>query len=104
MRVMSIYFGRKDSPFLSPPQPRQPTITDLFGHWQDARQDHSSETNDQYEARYERYLVLQAKITSMRPRSVREAAIQIMVETDDGCREYRPEFFNRIRLIALGDV
>ncbi len=100
MRVMSVYFGRKDSPFLSPPQPRPASIPDLFEQWRDLRENRSGLGEAESAARYERYAELQAQITSMRPRTVREAAIQLVVETDDGDSDYRPAFFQRLRYIA----
>lgn len=104
MRVMSIYFGRKDTPFLTPPQPRPPTVTDLFEQWRDARVDQAGEKEAQREARLERCAELQRKITGMRPRSVREVAMQLVVETDDGDSDFRQEFYARLRLVAFGDV
>ena len=102
MRVMHVYFGRKGTPFVSPARPHSPTITDLFEDWKIERADRSGETEEQSAARFLRYEELQRKITGMRPRSVREAAIQLIVETDDGESDFRPAFFERVRLVAMG--
>jgi hypothetical protein len=102
MRVMHVYFGRKDTPFLSPVQPRRENITDLFEQWRSERSDRAGETDAQAAARFDRYAELQRKITGMRPRSAREVAMQLVVETDDGDSDYRPEFFRQLRLIAMG--
>lgn len=105
MRVMSVYLGRADTPFVSPPQPLKPTITELFGQWRDASYDSvrdANETDEEGDARFARYAELQDEITSMRPRSAREMAMQIVVETDDGRSEYRQAFFEGLRLIAQG--
>lgn len=100
MRVMHVYFGRAARAFVSPAQPRPDTITALFAEWQDERVDRRGETEAQSDARHARYLALQDKITSARPRTVREFAMQFVVETDDGDSEYRPEFYARLRYIA----
>lgn len=102
MRVMQVYFGRMDTPFLRPAQSRPVTITGLFDQWRGERPDRAGETDAQAAARFDRYADLQRKITSMRPRSVKEAAIQLIVETDDGDSDFRPQFLDRLRLIAQG--
>lgn len=102
MRVMHVYFSRKDTPFRSPPQPRSETITDLFEQWRGERPDRAGETDAQAAARFDRYAELQRKITGMRPRSVREAAMQVVVETDDGESDFRQEFFEGLRRLAMG--
>lgn len=105
MRVMHVYFGRKDSPFISSPQTRQPTITELYGQWREACYHgvrNGEETEEQSEVRFARYAGLQDRITAMRPRSARELAMQLIVETDDGCSSYRASYFDRLRLTAEG--
>lgn len=100
MRVMSVYFGRADTPFLVPAS-ATPTITTLFPEWNEARQDRDDEPAAETEARMCRCQDLQRRITGMRPRSVREAAMQFVVETDDGDSEYRESFYRRLRRLAL---
>jgi hypothetical protein len=105
MRVMSVYFGRKDTPFVRPAQPRQETITDLYGPWREACYDNvrdANETDAEGDVRFARYAELQDRIIAMRPRSARETAMQFIVETDDDRSHYRPEYFNRLRLTAEG--
>ncbi len=101
MRLMSVYFGRKDTPLVRPAQPRPVTIADLFGQWQAERVGTTRETTAEADARCTRCSELQASITAMRPRSVREAAMQLVVETDDGESDYRPAFFRRVRSLAM---
>jgi hypothetical protein len=102
MRVMSVYLGRKETPFVKPAVTRPETIIDLFEQWRTERLDQSNESERQSDARFQRYAELQRRITGMRPRNVREAAIQLVVETDDGDSDFRPEFFDRFRLVAQG--
>lgn len=100
MRVMSVYFARSDTPFVTPAS-AAPTITSLFEEWNVARQDRADEATADTDARMSRYQVLQRRITAMRPRSVREAAMQFVVETDDGGSEYREAFYRRLRRLAI---
>jgi len=100
MRVMSVYFGRSDTPFVVPASATA-TITTLFPEWNEARQDRDEEPATDTEARMSRYQDLQRRITAMRPRSVREAAMQFVVETDDGESEYRETFYRRLRRLAM---
>lgn len=105
MRVMHVYFGRKDTPFLKPAPPRMPRITDLFEQWQEVKYDparHANETGEEGNARFARYGELQDKILATRPRSVREVAMQFVVETDDGINGVGAGFFQQIRLVAMG--
>lgn len=105
MRVMSVYFSRKDTPFVRPAQPRSETITDLYARWREACYDRvrdAEETEEQGDVRFARYAELQDRITAMRPRSARELAMQMIVETDNGGSSYRPEYFDRLRLVAEG--
>ena len=103
MRVASIYFGRSDSPFIRPAPAfgAAPTITELFDEWHAARHDGADETENQANTRFARYQDLQRRITAMRPKSVREAAMQFMVETDDGESDYRDAFYRRLRRLAM---
>jgi len=100
MRVMSVYFGRSDTPFVAPASVI-PTITTLFPKWTKAREDRADEAPAETDARMSRYQYLQRRITAMRPRSVREAAMQFVVETDDGDSEYRDAFYRRLRRLAV---
>lgn len=104
MRVMSIYFGRKDTPFVVAHSATvAPTIADLFDQWREARQDGTDETEEDVAARLERYAELQSQVLAKRPRTVRELAIQFVVETDDSESAYRDEFYGRLRLLAMGE-
>lgn len=49
---------------------------------------------------YRRYAALQQQITSIRPRTVKELAIQWMVETDMGESCARDEFFEAVKALA----
>jgi hypothetical protein len=100
MRVMSVYFGRSDTPFVVPASVA-PTITTLFEEWNKARQDRPYEPTAETDGRISRCQDLQRRITAMRPRSVREAAMQFVVETDDGDSEYRKAFYRRLRRLAM---
>jgi len=104
MRVMAVYFGRTDTPFVRPAisaSDAPATITSLFPQWQAARQDPESEGEDEAAARMGRYVALQRRITAMRPGTVREAAMQFVVESDDGESEYREAFYRRLRRLAM---
>ncbi len=100
MRVMSVYLGRSDTPFVAPVSVT-PTISSLFPDWNKARQDRADEATAETDARMSIYQDLQRRITAMRPRSVREAAMQFVVETDDGESEYRGAFYRRLRRMAM---
>lgn len=103
MRVMSIYFGRADTPFVASRTANlAPTMTELFEQWREARQDRAAETKDEATARLERYLALQRQILAKRPRTARDLAMQFVVETDDGDNDHRTAFLERMRLIAFG--
>lgn len=107
MRVMSLYFGRSATPFVRPtdsaPVDAPATISDLFAKWLEANRDDraADETAEQFDVRWREYVALQRRITSMRPRTVREAAMQFVVETDDGSSEYRDAFYRRLRQLAV---
>lgn len=104
MRVMSIYFGRKDTPFVvSRSATAAPTIADLFGQWREVRQDRTGETEKDVAARLKRYAELQTQVLAKRPHTVRELAMQFVVETDDSESAYRDEFYGRLRLLAMGE-
>lgn len=78
------------------------TIADLFGEWRAVQYDPAGdETAEQFDARWRRYVALQRTITSMRPRTVREAAMQLVVETDDGGSDFRNAFYRRVRKLAM---
>lgn len=103
MRVMSIYFGRKDTPFVTSREAnRTPTIADLFEQWSDTLLDPADEAEGEAAARLDRYVTLQRQILAMRPRTVRDLATQFVVETDNGESDFRQEFFQCLRLIAEG--
>lgn len=106
MRVMSIYLGRSGTPFVrraAAPVETRPTVSDLFAEWQAAcARVCASQSDDEARAHMADYWRLQRRIGAMRPATAREAAMQFMVETDDGESDYRNAFYRRVRKLAMG--
>lgn len=67
-------------------------IEDMFRKWLEVRETGASN--------YDRYRDLQERITSARPASARDLAMQIVAETDNGESDWRPEFFERLCMLA----
>lgn len=105
MRVMSIYLGRSETPFVRPvaaPVEAPPSIADLFGQWLEIRDTVHHASGAEADALHGQYVRLQRRITAMVPTSAREAAMQLVTETDDGESECRGAYFRRVRKLAMG--
>lgn len=105
MRVMSIYLGRSGTPFVRPvaaPVEAPPSIADLFRQWREIRDTSHRATGADFDALHGQYERLQRRITAMVPTNAREAAMQLVTETDDGESDFRDAFFRRVRKLAIG--
>ncbi|WP_423069541.1 hypothetical protein [Devosia sp. CN2-171] len=79
------------------------TISLLFPDWLALRNERDVPA-EEWPAHFARYVELQERITAASPANVREAAIQLVVETDDGDSDYRDEFYARLRALAMGEA
>ena len=105
MRLMSIFFGRSGSPFRQPAAAlaeAPPSIADLFGQWLEVREAAHHASGADFDALHGQYERLQRRITAMVPTNAREAAMQLVTETDDGESDFRDAFFRRVRKLAMG--
>lgn len=85
-----------------PHREEQTAIAILFADWCAARGScDAADTEAEALAHHARYVRLQRRITAMRPATARDAAIQLMVETDDNGSEYRDAFYRRVRKLAM---
>lgn len=104
MRVMSIYLGRSETPFVRPgaAPAAAPSIADLFKQWLEIRDTAHHASGADFDALHAQYVRLQRRITAMVPSNAREAAMQLVTETDDGESDFRNAFFRRVRKLAMG--
>lgn len=103
MRVMSVYLGRSATPFARPvAATAAPSIADLFGQWLEIRDTAHHASGAEFNALHGQYVRLQRRITAMVPTNAREAAMQLVTETDDGESDFRDAFFRRVRKLAMG--
>lgn len=101
MRLASIHLGRAGRS--AAPVETRPAVSDLFAEWQAVcARVSASRTDDEANVHMRAYWRLQRRIGAMRPATAREAAMQFMVETDDGESDYRNAFYRRVRKLALG--
>ena len=82
--------------------PSDSTIAELFANWRAAADAVSAAATEAESSQHFRaYVRLQRRITAMAPTSARDAAMQFVVETDDGGSDYRDTFFRRVRKLAM---
>ena len=75
-------------------------IADLYAEWSQVREK-TFPDDERTRANYAVYCQLQEQILSIEPKTARDFAVQLVVETDHGESDYRPGFFiDRVLAIA----